>query len=73
MKLKRKIEVLAKKSISFATKDLEDKIKIELLVNGKKIDGAFMMKGEKSNTTEIELKEAMLLNYCYEQDIYVLG
>lgn len=62
--LKSKVEVLSRKKVEFKEKDLADKKRIDLLVGGKKVDGSYIMKGEKSNTTKNELKEAMLLTYC---------
>lgn len=69
MHLKEKIEHLTKKKVRFETKDLGDKIHVKLHLGGKKVDGTYYMKGERSNTTPLELKEAMLLTYCRNNHI----
>ena len=64
MKLKKRVQVLAQKPVNFEIKDLGDKHRIDLFVGGKKVEGGFIMKGEKSNTSENEMQEALLLSYC---------
>ena len=71
MNLKNKVEVLSRKKVEFMEKDLCDKKRIDLFIGGKKVDGSYIMKGEKSNTTENELQEAMLLTYCMKNHYIV--
>ena len=71
MKLRKRVQVLTRKAVMFREKDLGDKKRIDLLVGAKKVEGRFIMKGEKSNTSETEMEESLLLQYCMKNHYIV--
>jgi len=69
--LKARASFVTDSKLHFEEKDLGDKKRIDLMVDGKKESGAFIMKGEKTNTSQNELQEALLLNYCVKNHVVV--
>lgn len=72
MYLIHRVRLMTKnKDINFQKEDLGDKIRLKLMVSGKKVEAGHIMKGEKSNTSISEMEETLLLTYCRRININV--
>lgn len=59
---------MKKATYNFETKDLGDKVKMTLSVNGKKEQSLYKMKNESEFFSLKELQDQLITNYLIEQD-----
>lgn len=59
---------MKKATYNFETKDLGDKVKMTLSVNGKKEQSLYKMKNESEFFSLKELQDQLITNYLIKQD-----